>query len=117
MQVYRLELVRDYRATFALVCRNGSERVLLGIECNYGLAVLQLNAMVAFLQETLEDDVQAKTTPGNDDRDKNGEMLSYKLKHFIHGLSVSPNLWYGTFLTSLLEVILIATKPDPCVYT
>ena len=41
--------------------------MLLAVECNYGWAVLQLNAMVVFFQETLEDDVQAKTAPGREE--------------------------------------------------
>ena len=36
--------------------------------------------MVAILQHTLEDDVQVTTVPDKDDRDKNVEMLSNKLK-------------------------------------
>ena len=45
--------------------------MLLAVECNYGWAVLQLNAMVVFFQETLEDDVQAKTAPGREGRIRN----------------------------------------------
>ena len=52
--------------------------------------------MVAFLQETLEDDVQVKAAQGRDERYKNGEVLSYKIKNSLHNLSMSPNLWYDS---------------------
>ena len=73
--------------------------------------------MVAFLQETLEDDVQVKTARGRDEPDKNRGGAKVHTQESLHGLSVSPNLWYGIFETSLLEVVFIETKPDPCVYT
>ena len=61
--------------------------------------------------------MQIKTAPGRDEPDENGEVLSFKLKKYLHDLSVCTNLWYGIFKTSLLEVVFIVTKPNPCVYT
>ena len=68
MQVYKLEPGRGYGATFTLVYRIGSERVLLAVEYKYGWAVFQLNTMVAFFQETLENDVRVKTALERDER-------------------------------------------------
>ena len=58
------------------MCKIGNERVLLAVKFNYGYPVLQLDAKVTFLKETLEDDVQVTTAQGRYEQDKNGKVLS-----------------------------------------
>ena len=91
--------------------------MLLAITCNYGWSVLQLDLKVAFLQAKLEDDVHVKVAPRRYERDKDEEVLCYKLIKCLYGLPVSPNLWYGVIDKSL-KVGFIVTKLDPyvCIY-
>ena len=91
--------------------------MVLAIACNCGWPVLQLDVEVTFLPAKIEDNSCLKTAPGRDKREKNGEMLYYKLKTSLYALPLSSNLWCGTMDKSLLEVGFIATKSGPCVYT
>ena len=80
---------RDYGATSAPVCRIGSEWVLLPIEFDWDWTVFKLNVMVAFVGKYL------RTT-----------YRSRQLKGETRELE-----------TSLLKVVFIATKSNPCVHT
>ena len=59
--------------------------MLLAVEWTYEWAVLLLNSMAAFLQETLVDDVQVKTARGRDEPDKNRGGAKVHAQESLHG--------------------------------
>ena len=100
------------------MCRIGSIRTLLAIECEHGWPVWQMDVVVALLQSLIDNDIFVEPAPGHDPREsKTGEVMVYKLQRSLYGLAQSPMLWYDTIDGVLVVIGFRPTQSDPCVYT
>jgi len=107
----------DFGSTYALVCRIGSQPVLMALTCKYEWTVQQLDVKTVFLQSRLKTPVYVQIAPGTQGYDKRtGQPLVMKLRSTLYGLSQSPSAWFGEIDGLLSEIGFKTTLSDLCVY-
>lgn len=99
----------DYNETFSPVVRYESLRFLLA---DLNFEIDQMDAITAFLQGDLLEDIYIKYPEGYES--KNGKVL--KLKKSLYGLKQSPRMWNCKLSQALKKFGLNQSKLDPCLY-
>ena len=104
----------DYFDTIAPVVRYESIRLLLTLVASLDLEVLQVDAVTAFLNGRLVEEVYLKqpqgfVIPGKEDQ-------VYRLHRAIYGLKQAANTWFTMLTASLLKIGFIQLHSDPCVF-
>lgn len=98
---------------YAPVARLATLRVLLSLAVEEDLNIHQLDVKSAFLNSTLDEAVYMKPPCG---------LKAYlpgqvcKLRKALYGLKQSPKCWYDFISQCLLELNLIKSKVDPCMF-
>lgn len=101
----------DYHEIYAPVVRYSSIRYLIGLAVKYGLKIHQMDAVTAFLQGDIEEDIYMAQPPQFEEGNK-----VCLLKKSIYGLKQASRQWNKKLNTTLLEIGMSRSKIDPCIY-
>lgn len=102
----------DYDETYSPVVRYASIRLLMALAVQRDLNIYQMDAVTAFLQGDLEEDIYMRQPEGFDD----GSGRVCKLNRSIYGLKQSGRLWNIKLDQALYRFGLKRAKNDPCIY-
>ena len=102
----------DYEETYSPVVRYTSIRFLLAIAAKYNLDIDQMDAVCAFLQGELSEEIFMLQPEGFCD---NSSKVC-KLKKSLYGLKQASRIWNNKLDAALLKFGLSKSKVDPCVY-
>lgn len=104
----------DYCNTFSPTGKPSSLRLLVAIMSTQGWVFHQMDAVMAFLNGTLTEDLYLEQPEGFVEPGK--EHLVCKLSKSIHSLKQSPNIWGDRVKEFLVSVGFTQCKIDPCTY-
>lgn len=102
----------DYNETFSPVVRYTSIRILIAMAAKMRLGIDQMDAITAYLQGDLEEEIYIEQPDGFSD--KTGRVC--KLNKAMYGLKQSGRQWNRRLDTVLQSFGLLKSKVDPCVY-
>lgn len=102
----------DYEETYSPVVRYNSIRFLLALAVQKDLEVFQMDAITAYLQGDLSEDIYMEQPKGFED--KSGRVC--KLNKAIYGLKQSGRVWNQQLDRKLKSYGLVPTKTDSCIY-
>lgn len=102
----------DYNETYAPVVRYTSIRFLLALAAKYNLFIHQMDAVTAFLNAKLQEEIFMAQPIGFDD----GSGLVCKLNKSIYGLKQSSRVWNEELNNVLLNFGLKRSDVDQCIY-
>lgn len=102
----------DFDETFAPVVRHGSLRILFAVAIKRGFEIYQMDAITAFLQSDLDEDIYMCQPEGYSD----GSDKVCLLKKAIYGLKQAGRQWNLKVNSVLKEFKLQRSSFDPCVY-
>lgn len=102
----------DYDETYSPVIRYGSIRYLVALAARYELYIDQMDAVTAFLQGDLNEDIYVEQPEGFDD----GSSKVCRLQKSMYGLKQSGRQWNLKLDEELKKFGLKKSKVDPCVY-
>jgi hypothetical protein len=98
-------------STYAATLAGRSFRTLMAIAARFDLELLQYDAVNAFVNVRLEEDVFMKMPPGHR---RNGTIL--KLNKALYGLRRSPLLWQRELTQALRKLGLEPVPHEPCCF-
>lgn len=101
----------DYNEIYAPVVRYTSIRYLIGIAAKYNLEIYQMDAITAFLQGDVDEDIYMSQPPTFE----RGEKVCH-LNKAIYGLKQASRQWNKKLNSVLLEIGMKRSKLDPCIY-
>lgn len=101
----------DYTEVFSPVVRLASLRYLFALAVKYDLDICQMDAVSAFLQGDIEEEIYMKQPPLYE----SGEKVC-KLKKSLYGLKQASRQWNKKLDSTLKQMDLLQTKLDPCIY-
>lgn len=101
----------DYTESFSPVVRFASLRYLLALAVKYDLDICQMDAVSAFLQGDVEEEIYMKQPPLYESSEK-----VCRLKKSLYGLKQASRQWNKKLDSTLKEMGLSQTKLDPCIY-
>lgn len=102
----------DYVETYSPVVRHTSLRFLTALAVKNGLKIDQMDAVTAFMQGELTEEIYIEQPEGFND----GTNKVCKLNRAINGLKQSGRVWNIKLVKSLKSFGLIQSKMDPCVF-
>lgn len=102
----------DYGETFSPVVRYSSIRMLIALAAQRSMGIDQMDAVTAYLQSTLNEEIYAMQPDGFDDSSGKG----CRLRKAMYGLKQSGRQWNQHLDAALLTFGLTKSAEDPCVY-
>lgn len=102
----------DYAETYAPVVRYSSIRYLLSMAARFDFEIEQMDAVTAFLQGELDEDIYMIQPEGFAD----GSTKVCRLKKSLYGLKQASRVWNAKLNTALIKFGMARSKVDPCVY-
>ncbi|GKD52845.1 putative ribonuclease H-like domain-containing protein [Tanacetum coccineum] len=101
-QGYTQEEGSDYDEVFAPVARIEAIRLFFAYASFMGFIVYQMDVKSAFLNDTIEEEVDMCQPPGFKDPQFTDKV--YKVEKALYGLHQAPRAWYETLSTYLIEI-------------
>nr|GEU48317.1 hypothetical protein [Tanacetum cinerariifolium] len=98
---YRKEEGIDFEESFAPVAQIEAIRIFLAYAAHKGFTVYQMVVKIAFLHDSLKEDVYVCQPEGFIDIDHPSHV--YKLKKALYGLKQAPRAWYDELSMFLLQ--------------
>lgn len=102
----------DYQEVFSPVVRMSSLRYLFALAVKYNLDIYQMDAVSAFLQGDVEEEIYMTQPPMYESDD--GKVCL--LKKSLYGLKQASRQWNKKLDSSLKDMGLLRSKLDPCIY-
>lgn len=102
----------DYDETYSPVVRYSSVRLLIALAVQKKMKIHQMDAVTAFLQGDLDEDIFMEQPEGYDD----GSGRVCKLNRAVYGLKQAGRQWNLKLDAALLGFGLKKSRMDPCVY-
>jgi len=102
----------DYEETYSPVVRYNTIRVLLSLAAKEDLDIDQMDAVTAFLQGDLEEEIYMLQPEGF----RNSNKVCH-LKKSLYGLKQASRVWNKKLDSSLKDFGLKQSRVDPCVYS
>lgn len=102
----------DYNETFSPVVRYTSIRFLLAMAAKLNLNIRQMDAVTAFLNGELEEEIYMRQPKGFEDGTK--RVCRFRLS--LYGLKQSSRVWNQRLNKTLIEFGLKRSEIDQCVY-
>lgn len=102
----------DYTETFAPVVRYNSIRFLFALAAKHDMKVYQLDAVTAFLNGDLQEEVYMKQPEGFDDC--SGKVC--RLVKSLYGLKQASRIWNKKLSAALVDLGLVRSDVDQCIY-
>ncbi|KJZ67915.1 hypothetical protein HIM_12696 [Hirsutella minnesotensis 3608] len=103
---------RNGQDTYAATLAGRSFRTLMAMAARFDLELIQFDAVNAFVNAKLEDDVFMRMPPGHR---KHGTVL--KLNKALYGLRKSPLLWHRELTSTLIKMGFKPVPHEPCCLT
>lgn len=103
----------DFQETYSPVVRYTSIRYLLSIAAQFNLDIEQMDAVTAFLQGDLDEEIFMEPPEGIEG-DFDGKVC--KLNKAIYGLKQASRQWNKKLDAALKSLNLRQSKMDPCIY-
>jgi len=88
-------------------------RLLMALAAAFDLDVIQLDAINAFINADLDEDVYISCPDGYKEA---GRDICLKLRKALYGLRKSPKLWYIEISTTLRTLGLVPVPDEPCLF-
>ncbi|CDF77556.1 Retrovirus-related Gag-Pol polyprotein [Chondrus crispus] len=105
----------DYTETYAPVIKFTTIRLLLALVAHYDLELHQMDAVTAFLNGDLDEDIYMEQPEGCVDKSKSDHVC--KLLKALYGLKQAPCQWHTKVDDFLLgELGFETSRSDPCLY-
>lgn len=101
----------DYNEVFSPVVRLSSLRYLFATAAKYDLDIIQMDAISAFLQGDIEEEIYMTQPPMY----KEGEQVCL-LRKSLYGLKQASRQWNKKLDSALKGMGLLQSKLDPCIY-
>ena len=110
-----------FEAIHAPVVHFATSRMFLGLTCQRGWKVHQMDVSTAFVNAELDrDDIYFQLPPGGipgvQDRDEHGNRIGLHAKKALYGLPQAPRLWNRKFTKWLLDRGFKQSQKDPCYF-
>ena len=110
-----------FEAIHAPVVHFATSRMFLGLTCQRGWKVHQMDVGTAFVNAELDrDDIYFQLPPGGipgvPDRDEHGNRIGLHAKKALYGLPQAPRLWNRKFTKWLRERGFEQSQKDPCYF-
>lgn len=102
----------DYDETYAPVVRYTSIRLLIALAMKFKLKIHQMDAVTAFLQGDLSEDIYLEQPEGFND----GSDNVCRLNRAIYGLKQAGRQWNEKLTKKLLQFGLKKCRMDPCIF-
>lgn len=102
----------DYIETYSPVVRYTSIRFLMALAVQYDLGIHQMDAITAFLQGDLDEEIYMEQPEGYND----GTGRVCKLRKAVYGLKQAGRQWNIKLDAALKTFGLTKSKMDPCIY-
>lgn len=102
----------DYNETFSPVVRYSTIRFLIAMAAKLDLEIEHMDAVTAFLQGDLKEEIYMKQPEGLED----GTERVCRLHKSLYGLKQASRTWNEKLNQSLIEAGLKCSKVDTCVY-
>lgn len=102
----------DYDETYSPLLRYTSVRFLLAVAVRYDLDIDQMDAVTAFLQGDLSEEIYMQQPEGF----SNGSNEVCRLKKTLYGLKQASRIWNDKLNLALIEFGLVRSNVDPCIY-
>lgn len=102
----------DYKETFAPVIRYNTLRFLIALAAKHNLEIRQLDAVTAFLNGELKEDIYMNQPIEFSD----GTKQVCKLQKSLYGLKQASRIWNETLNSVLVKFGLKRNEADQCVY-
>ncbi|KAJ8717783.1 hypothetical protein PYW07_005713 [Mythimna separata] len=103
----------DYTEVFSPVVRLASLRYLFALAVKHDLDICQMDAVSAFLQGDIEEEIYMRQPPMYENDQKENVCL---LKKSLYGLKQASRQWNKKIDFTLKEMGLSQSKLDPCIY-
>ncbi|KXJ71784.1 hypothetical protein RP20_CCG019713 [Aedes albopictus] len=104
----------DYDETYSPVVRHSSLRYLFAMAAKYNLQVDQMDAITAFLQGDIEEEIYMEQPPCF--VKPGGRQLVCRLNKALYGLKQSSRVWNTKLDAALKKLGLHQSEFDPCLY-
>jgi hypothetical protein len=88
-------------------------RLLMALTAAFDLDVIQLDAINAFVNADLDEDIYLSCPQGYKEK---GRDICLKLRKALYGLRKSPKLWYNSLSSTLKKLGLIPVPDEPCLF-
>lgn len=102
----------DYDETYSPVVRNNTIRFLMAYAVENGMKVFQMDAITAFLQGELSEEIYTEQPEGFND----GTNRVCRLNKAVYGLKQAGRVWNIKLDAFLIKIGFARSKCDPCVY-
>lgn len=102
----------DYQETYSPVVKYSSIRFLMAVAAKNNLRIRQMDAVTAFLNGELKENIYMLQPEGFDD----GSGRVCKLQKSLYGLKQASRAWNEKLNTVLLACGLQRSEADPCIY-
>lgn len=102
----------DYDETYSPVVRHGTIRYLMATAVNRGMKIFQMDAITAFLQGELTEEIYVDQPEGFHD----GTDRVCRLNRAIYGLKQAGRVWNQKLDAYMIKIGFKSSKCDPCVY-
>lgn len=104
----------DFDETYSPVVRHSSLRYLFALAVQYDLVIEQMDAITAFLQGDLNEEIYVEQPCSFEDKSEPRKVC--RLKKALYGLKQSSRVWNDRFDKSLKSLGLHQSEYDPCMY-
>lgn len=104
----------DYDETYTPVVRHSSLRYLFALAAKHNLYVDQMDAVTAFLQGDLEEEIYMEQPPCFEQPGEGPKVC--RLNKALYGLKQSSRVWNAKLDTALKKLGMKQSKYDPCLY-
>lgn len=104
----------DYGVTFAPTGKPTSLRLLIAIAAINGWEIHQMDAVAAFLNGILHEDIYVEQPEGFEEPGSKG--MVFKLLRSLYGLKQSPKIWQDDVREFLIEIGFVQCEIDHCTY-
>lgn len=104
----------DYNETFSPTGKPSSLRLLIAMAAIHGWEIHQLDAVTAFLNGDLEEELYMFQPKGFVVKGKESKVC--RLLKSLYGLKQSPKVWYDSVVAYLVSIGFKQSKLDPCIY-
>jgi len=102
----------DFYESYAPVAKHSSYRVLFTISARKAWHVMQMDAVTAFLNSNLEEEVYIRSIPGYPVQ--KGHV--FRLRKALYGLKQASRAWYLLLLKNLIDMGWRMSSNDDCVF-
>jgi len=104
----------DYQDTYAPTSRVAAIRTFFAVVASQGLSMLQIDAVTAFLNSNLNEEIYLRQPAGFIDKAR--PQAVWRLKKALYGLKQAPLLWYETLKTAILGLGFVIVSSEACVF-